>query len=148
MAGKPSPGKAVTLKTCTGVFPKGKALSREIGRIAEGAVKPQDSRVTIRGVKLTANHELCRSSIGKGLECRSPPGAFGKSPSRSAHLCLPPGASRPMQTARLRLVTPGELDSRAGNLVPTIFEFPLFHLVPGRGRTTREQRPHRMNSSY
>ena len=50
---------------------------------------------------------------------------------RSAHPCLPPGASRPVRTGRLCLVTDRELDSRAGNLAAAIFFSLLFTLHRG-----------------
>ena len=62
----------------------------------------------------------------------------------SVHPHLPTGASRLVWTWRLWLVTLGELDSRARNwLQPFFFHFSWFHLVPGGGGTSKEQRSHR-----
>ena len=47
------------------------------------------------------------------------------------------------------LLTPGDLDSTAGNLTMAFFFLSsLFHIVPWRGGAFREQRSHRINSSY
>ena len=45
------------------------------------------------------------------------------------------------------LVTIGELTPEL-EIWPLPLFFLLFHLVPGRGRAAREQRPHRINSSH
>ena len=49
------------------------------------------------------------------VSCRSDPASC------AVHLHLPPGASRPVITGRLQLVTRGELGFRAGNLATAIF---------------------------
>ena len=50
---------------------------------------------------------------------------------RSVYLCLPPGASKQVRTGRLRFVTHGELNSRAGNLAAAIVVLPPFTLYLG-----------------
>ena len=67
---------------------------------------------------------------------------------RPVHLYLPPGASRPVWTRRLWCHTCRELLAPELEIWQPPLYFLFVYLSPGRVGASREQRPHRINSSY
>ena len=106
----------------------GRGSPRECGSSSTGSwIRGRQRGQSLRSSIPSETSESREGMEKKELSCCWEPGKL----CRSVHPHLPPGASRPLWTWRLQLVTCSELDSRAGNLAATIFFSLLFTLHLG-----------------
>lgn len=107
---------------CT-LFPPGEAVPRGMGPAAQGP-RSQGAQVDKAG---DPAFPLGQVEVGRAQDNKKSP-AWHPASCADQHTPSCPqgwGASRPVWTGRLRLVTLGELNSRAGNLAAAIVVFPL-----------------------
>lgn len=125
-------------------FPLGEAVPGSTGPVAQGlgSQGAQEDKIGDPPCPLE-QVEAERAQESKNVCCWVPHKLC-----RSVQPCLPPGTSRPVRTGRLVSYSQRTwLQTWRSGCCHSCFSS-LFHLVPGRGGASREQRPQRINISH